>query len=111
MDILVLFLLIVAGCYLAPLLMPGRAWLLGLAGVGVLAGLGLWFGWVEQQTDSLGSGISALFVMSVGGALALGVVVRAIMLWRGWTGGKAVTAGVIGALVWVAAIAWALWYG
>jgi hypothetical protein len=111
MDILVLFLLIMAGCYLAPTLMPGWRWLAALAGAGTLAGLGLWFGWVEQQTDSLSSGLSALFVLFVGGALTLGVAVRATVLWRHWTGRQAVLATGFGAVLLVAGVAWVLWYG
>ena len=61
MDVLALFLLILSGCYLAPILMPRWTWLAALAGAGALAGVGLWFGWVEQQTDSISSGLAALF--------------------------------------------------
>lgn len=106
MEILVLFLLIMAGCYLAPILMPGWTWLLGLAGVGAMAGLGLWFGWVEQQTDSISSGISALFVMCLGGALTMGVAVRAVVLWQHWTGRRAALATGFGAVLLVAGVAW-----
>lgn len=109
MDILVLFLLIMAGCYLAPILMPGWTWLAALAGAGALAGLGLWFGWVEQQTDSISSGLSALFVMCVGGALTLGVAVRAVVLLRHWTGREAVLANGFGAVLLVAGVAWLFW--
>lgn len=109
MDVLALFLLIMGGCYLAPILMPGWTWLAALAGAGALAGLGLWFGWVEQQTDSISSGLSALFVLSVGGALTLGVAVRALVLWRHWTGREAVLATGVGAAFLIAGMVWLFW--
>lgn len=98
-----------AGCYLAPILMPGWTWLAGLVGAGGLAGLGLWFGWVEQQTDSISSGLAELFVLYTGGALALGVAVRAVVVWRHWTGRQAVLANGLGAVILVAAVAWLFW--
>ncbi len=109
MDILVLFLVIMAGCYLAPILMSGWRWLAALAAAGAVAGLGLWFGWVEQQTDSISSGIAGLFVLCAAGALALGVAVRAVVMWRHWTGWRAGLATGTGAVLLVAGVVWFFW--
>ena len=68
--------------------------------------MGLWFGWVEQETNSISSGVSALFVMCLGGALTLGVAVRAVVLWQHWTGGRAALATGFGAVLLVAGVAW-----
>ena len=109
MDALLTAFAIMAAGYLLPVLMPGWRWLTGLAALGALVGLALWFGWVERQTDGLAAGVAALFTLSVAGVFALGVAVRALVLWRGWTGGRAVLASVLGALIWLGAIFWFVW--
>lgn len=109
MDVLLLFLLMMAGCYLAPVVMPGWKWLAALAGGGALAGLVLWFGWVEPQTDSISSGIAALFVLCLGAALAFGVAVRSVVLWQHWTGWSAGMATGLGAVLLVAWVLWFFW--
>jgi hypothetical protein len=108
-DVLLTVLAIMAGAYVTPVLMPGWRWLAGLAAVGTLAALAVWFAWVERQTDGLAAGVSALLVLSVGGVFTLGLVVRALVLWRGWTGGREALATTLGALVWLGAIFWMFW--
>lgn len=100
MDALLTALVIVAGGYAVPVLMPSGRWLAGLAALGAVAAFAAWFGWVERQTDGLAAGVAALLVLSVAAAFALGVLVRALVLWRGWTGGRAAMATGLGAVLW-----------
>ena len=109
MDALLAVVLIMAGAYFAPMLMPGWRWLAGLAAAGALVGSGLWFGWVKQQTDGLAAGLTALLVLAVAAVFVLGLAVRALVLWRGWTGGRAALAMGLGALLWLGAIFWLVW--
>lgn len=109
MDALLAVVLILAGGYFLPALMPGWRWLAGLATAGALVGLGVWFGWVERQTDGLAVGLTAMLVLSVAAVFALGPAVRALVLWRGWTGGRAALATALGALLWLGAIFWLIW--
>jgi hypothetical protein len=108
-DVLLTVLAIMVGAYLAPVLMPGWRWLAGLSAVGAMAGLTVWFAWVERQTDGLAAGVSALLVLSVAGVFTLGLAVRALVLWRGWTGGRAALATTLGAVIWLGAIFWMIW--
>lgn len=109
MDVLLTVLAVMVAGYVVPLLMPGWRWLAGLATAGALLGLAVWFGWVDQQTDGLARGVAALFTLSVAAVFALGVAVRALVLWRGWTGGRAVLTTALGALVWLGALFWLIW--
>jgi hypothetical protein len=108
-DALLTVVAIMAGAYLAAVLMPGWRWLAGLAAVGALVGLAVWFAWVERQTDGLAAGLSALLVLSVAGVFTLGLAVRALVLWRGWTGWQSALATTLGALIWLGAIFWMIW--
>ena len=98
-----------AGGYLAPVVMPDWRWLAGLAALGALAGLAVWFGWVARQTDGLAAGVAGLLTLSVGGVFTLGVAVRGLVLWRGWTGARAVVPATLGTLIWLGAIFWLIW--
>ena len=109
MDALLTVLVVMAAGYAVPSLMPGWRWLAGLAAAGTLLGLAVWFGWVERQTDGLGAGVAALFTLSVAAVFAWGMAVRALVLWRGWTGGRAALAVTLGALVWLGALFWLVW--
>ena len=61
--------------------------LAGIAAAGVVVLTGLWFGWVEQLPQGLGNVGQAIAVVATAAAFALGVLVRALVLWgrkRGW---------------------------
>ncbi|MCU0828594.1 MAG: hypothetical protein MUE52_14595 [Tabrizicola sp.] len=109
MDALLTVLAVMVAGYALPLLMPGWRWLAGLAAAGALAGLGVWFAWVDRQTDGLAAGVAALLTLSVAAVFALGLAVRALVLWRGWTGGRAALAITSGTLIWLSVIFWLIW--
>ena len=58
-----------------------------LAAGGAVVLLALWFGWVEQLPQGLGNVGQAIAVVATAAAFALGVLVRALVLYgrkRGW---------------------------
>lgn len=92
------------GLYLGPQLAhTGRVLALVAAGGVVLAGV-VWVAWVEQQTSSIGAGVAAFLVMLGAATAALGVAVRAVVLWRDWDGGRMILAVLGGAGLWVAGL-------
>lgn len=96
--------LVPLGLYLGPQLAPSGRWLALLAAGGAVLAVIVWFAWVEQQTSSIGSGVAALLVLLGAGTAALGVAVRAVVLWRGWQGGQMTLAVLGGAGLWVAGL-------
>jgi hypothetical protein len=106
MDVLVTILMVMLGLYLAPQAAVNLRWLAGIAAALAMAGLVAWFGWAERQPSSIGSGVAGLLVLLAAGAAGLGVLVRALVLWRGWHGGWTATAVILGAGLIGAALVW-----
>jgi hypothetical protein len=106
MDVLVTILLVMLGLYLAPQAAVNLRWLAGLAAVLAVVGLVAWFGWAERQPSSIGSGVAGLLVLLAAGAAGLGVLVRALVLWRGRHGGWTATVVILGAGLILAAMLW-----
>ncbi|MDP3264857.1 MAG: hypothetical protein Q8M59_18045 [Tabrizicola sp.] len=99
-------LLVMLGLYLAPQAAVNLRWLVGVAAALTAAGLIAWFGWAERQPSSYGSGVAGLLVLMAAGAAGLGVLVRALVLWRGWQGRWVGLAVALGAGLILAALAW-----
>lgn len=106
MDVLVTILLVMLGLYLAPQAAVNLRWLAGVAAALAVAGLIAWFGWAERQPSSIGSGVAGVLVLLAAGSAGLGVLVRALVLWRGWHGGWTATAVILGAVLIVAGLVW-----
>jgi hypothetical protein len=106
METLLTILLVMLGLYLAPQAAVNLRWLAAVAAVLAVAGLVAWFGWVARQPSSIGSGVAGLLVLLAAGAAGLGVLVRALVLWRGWHGGWTATAVILGAGLIGAALVW-----
>jgi hypothetical protein len=87
--------------YLVPQIAPDRRWLVWIAALMGAAVLVAWFGWVGAQTSSIGAGVAGLIVMVGAATAGMGVLVRAVVLWRNWDGGRMIlaTAGGFGLLL------------
>jgi hypothetical protein len=81
--------LAVIALYLSPLLVARWRGLVILAGVLTLIGLGVWYGWVEQQSSSIGAGVTGFIVLLGATAAGLGLLIRGLILWAGWQGARA----------------------
>jgi hypothetical protein len=99
MGMLAISLLVLMGIYLLPQRAPNRRWLALFACIAVAAALAAWFGWVARQGDALAAGIAGMMVMLCLIAAAMGLSVRALVLWRGWQGGRMAAAVGIGGAV------------
>lgn len=106
MNLLVMTVLGLAVLYLGPQAARGFRALTLILGAGLLVSAGLWFGWVEQQTHSIGRGVAGLFIIAGTVAIGMGVAVRGVVLLCGWQGMGATLAVVAGA---VPPLAWAIW--
>jgi hypothetical protein len=104
MDMLVLTGVLIVLAYVVPLFAERARWLLSVAAFVAMVCLALWVFWVGGQTDSLGRGVSALFVMFGAGSALAGVLVQSAILWRGWTGWRRAAAIICGAALVTAGI-------
>ncbi|MCU0908171.1 MAG: hypothetical protein MUF73_12160 [Rhodobacteraceae bacterium] len=82
--------------YLAPQMAPNFRWLGAIAALLGAAALVAWFTWVAGQTSSIGAGVAGLIVLVAALTAGVGVLVRAVVLWRGWNGTPMVLAVVAG---------------